>query len=57
MNYVIIYPARYGSVRFPDKPEAVFCGKPLIQRVYRNAVNVTPDMYVATDDKKMQRCC
>ena len=39
MHYpvVIAIPARYASTRFPAKPLAKLCGKPMIQHVYENA--------------------
>ncbi|MCH5179006.1 MAG: 3-deoxy-manno-octulosonate cytidylyltransferase [Prevotellaceae bacterium] len=50
---VIIIPARYGSTRFPGKPLAMLCGKPIIQHVYERANSVIQDTYVATDDERI----
>jgi len=37
MKTIALIPARFGSTRFPLKPLADICGKPLIQRVYERA--------------------
>lgn len=34
MKTIALIPARFGSTRFPGKPLADICGKPLIQRAY-----------------------
>lgn len=55
MKTIVIIPSRYGSSRFPGKPLALICGKPMIQHVYEN-VAVTygiAEVYVATDDKRI----
>jgi len=55
MRKVAIIPARYASSRFPGKPLASICGKPMIQWVYEN-VSKTKKLdvvYVATDDKRI----
>jgi 3-deoxy-manno-octulosonate cytidylyltransferase (CMP-KDO synthetase) len=52
---VAVIPARYQSSRFPGKPLADICGKPMIQWVYESVAKV-PDMeavYVATDDERI----
>lgn len=58
MKIVAIIPARYGSKRFPGKPLALIAGKPMIQRVYEQAIksNTLDDVYVATDDKRIMAC-
>ncbi|MCP4726249.1 MAG: 3-deoxy-manno-octulosonate cytidylyltransferase [bacterium] len=50
-----IIPARYGSSRFPGKPLAMIAGKPMIRRVYENALkaNLLDDVFVATDDDRI----
>lgn len=50
-----IIPARYGSTRFPGKPLALIAGKPMIQRVYENAVKakLLTEVIIATDDKRI----
>ena len=40
MKQVAIIPARFGSTRFPGKPLALILGKPLIQWVYEQALQV-----------------
>jgi 3-deoxy-manno-octulosonate cytidylyltransferase (CMP-KDO synthetase) len=47
----IIIPARYKSTRFPGKPLADICGKPMIQWVYEKCVSAVGAelVYVATD--------
>ena len=59
MNRVfIIIPARYNSKRFPGKPLALICGKPMIQHVYERAsmCKDVEDVYVATDSRDIA-CC
>jgi 3-deoxy-manno-octulosonate cytidylyltransferase (CMP-KDO synthetase) len=53
MKFTAIIPARYASSRFPGKPLALLGGKPVIQRVYEQAVKVLPEAYVATDDDRI----
>lgn len=49
---IAVIPARYSSSRFPGKPLANICGKPMIQWVYERvkSVNEIDAVYVATDD-------
>ena len=56
MNKIVaVIPARYGSSRFPGKPLALICGKPMIQWVYEcvKSVNEIDEVFVATDDKRI----
>ena len=53
MKFIAIIPARYASTRFPGKPLALLGGKPVIQRVYEQAVSVLGEAYVATDDERI----
>ena len=53
MKFTAIIPARYASTRFPGKPLALLGGKPVIQRVYEQAVSVLGEAYVATDDQRI----
>jgi len=53
MKFTAIIPARYASTRFPGKPLAILGGKPVIQRVYEQAVSVLGEAFVATDDERI----
>ena len=55
---IAIIPARYQSGRFPGKPLALICGKPMIQWVYERVVKVSclDEVYVATDDDRIRAC-
>lgn len=53
MKFIGIIPARYASTRFPGKPLAMLGGKPVIQRVYEQVVDVLSEAYVATDDERI----
>ncbi len=53
MKFIAIIPARYASTRFPGKPLAILGGKPVIQRVYEQALKVLDEAYVATDDERI----
>jgi 3-deoxy-manno-octulosonate cytidylyltransferase (CMP-KDO synthetase) len=57
MKIVAVIPARYASTRFPGKPLASICGKPMIQRVYENALRcaVVDRVVVATDSPEIAR--
>jgi 3-deoxy-manno-octulosonate cytidylyltransferase (CMP-KDO synthetase) len=49
-----IIPARYASTRFPGKPLVMIDGKPMIQRVYEQALKADLDaVVVATDDVRI----
>lgn len=51
-----IIPARYASTRFPGKPLAHIHGKPMIQRVYEQAMKCASlkHVIVATDDERIE---
>ncbi len=53
INVVGFIPARAASSRFPGKPLADVCGKPMIIRVYERALkcDALQDVYVATDSE------
>jgi 3-deoxy-manno-octulosonate cytidylyltransferase (CMP-KDO synthetase) len=57
LTTIAIIPARYGSTRFPGKPLADLCGKPLIARVVERAREArrVDDVIVATDDERILR--
>ncbi len=52
---VCIIPSRYGSSRFPGKPLADLCGKPMVQHVYERALRAEGVSFaaVATDDDRI----
>jgi 3-deoxy-manno-octulosonate cytidylyltransferase (CMP-KDO synthetase) len=52
---VCIIPSRYLSSRFPGKPLADLCGKPMIQHVYERALRAEKVSFaaVATDDERI----
>lgn len=55
MKAVGVIPARYASSRFPGKPLATLCGRPLIQHVYERArrSQSLSRVVVATDDRRI----
>jgi 3-deoxy-manno-octulosonate cytidylyltransferase (CMP-KDO synthetase) len=55
MKVVCIIPSRYESSRFPGKPLADLCGKPMIQHVYERVLMAKIVSYaaVATDDQRI----
>lgn len=59
MNILGVIPARYKSSRFPGKPLADICGKPMIWWVYQQAKKVKEfsDLYVATDSEEIEQVC
>lgn len=59
MKIIGVIPARYESSRFEGKPLKEICGKPMIQRVYERAklVKKLNEVYVATDDPRIEACC
>ncbi|MFI3163958.1 MAG: 3-deoxy-manno-octulosonate cytidylyltransferase [Bacillota bacterium] len=59
MRIIGVIPARYESSRFPGKPLADICGKPMIWWVYQQCLKVEEltEVYVATDDKRIYDAC
>lgn len=59
MKIVAIIPARYNSSRFPGKPLADICGKPMIWWVYQSVSKVCEiaTVIVATDNTKIMDEC
>jgi len=51
-----VIPARYESTRFPGKPLALICNKPMIQWVYEKCMRAESisDVIVATDDIRIK---
>ncbi len=54
-DVICIIPSRYESSRFPGKPLADLCGKPMIQHVYERVAKAKaiPYVAVATDDERI----
>lgn len=59
MRCAIVIPARMGSTRFPGKPLADLCGKPMVQWVYEAAAasGVGDRVIVATPDQDIVEAC
>ncbi len=59
MRVIGVIPARYQSSRFPGKPLADICGKPMIWWVYQQCKKVRDfeQVYVATDDVRIMDTC
>ena len=55
MKFIGIIPARYASTRFPAKPLAMLGGKRVIERVYTQVKDQLDDVYVATDDERIEQ--
>lgn len=56
MKIIGVIPARYHSSRFPGKPLADLCGKPMFWWVYQQAKKAKLDeVYLATDDERIYR--
>jgi 3-deoxy-manno-octulosonate cytidylyltransferase (CMP-KDO synthetase) len=55
VQVVCIIPSRYESTRFPGKPLADLCGKPMIQHVYERVLRAKSVSFaaVATDDERI----
>lgn len=59
MKIIGVIPARYNSSRFPGKPLADLCGKPMIWWVH-NQLKMVPELaevFVATDDIRIENVC
>lgn len=54
-----LIPARMGSSRFPGKPIANICGKPMVYWVYKQSAKVTAldEIYVVTEDDIIAEKC
>ena len=55
MKICAVIPARFASTRFPGKPLALIAGKPLIERVWRRAMQAKKidEVVIATDDPRI----
>jgi 3-deoxy-manno-octulosonate cytidylyltransferase (CMP-KDO synthetase) len=54
MRFLGLIPARYASSRFPGKPLVDIGGKTMIRRVYEQVMPVLDEVWVATDDERIQ---
>lgn len=59
MKIIAVIPARYQSSRFPGKPLADICGKPMLWWVYQQVKKChrINEIYVATDDDRIADIC
>jgi 3-deoxy-manno-octulosonate cytidylyltransferase (CMP-KDO synthetase) len=58
MQFKVVIPARYASVRLPGKPLLELAGKPMIQHVYQRAVESgASEVVIATDDERIADAC
>lgn len=59
MKIVAIIPARYGSTRFPGKPLADICGKPMLWWVYQQVsqISLFSKVICAVDDTRISDMC
>ena len=55
MKVIGIIPARMAASRFPGKPLAAICGRPMIEHVYRRSVSAASmdRVYIATPDREI----
>ena len=57
MKTLILIPARMASLRFHNKPMALICGKPMIQRVWEQAmISNLGEVIVACSEKEVLEC-
>lgn len=59
LDYIVVVPARYASTRLPGKPLRLIDGLPMIVRTCLQCLKAVQrhKLYVATDDKKIKKCC
>lgn len=54
MEFHVVIPVRYDSIRLPGKALADIGGKPMVQHVYERALNSgAEEVIIATDDKRI----
>jgi 3-deoxy-manno-octulosonate cytidylyltransferase (CMP-KDO synthetase) len=54
----VVVPARYASTRLPGKPLRTIAGRPMVEHVWRRAVESGADeVVVATDDARIAEAC
>ncbi|MES9902430.1 MAG: 3-deoxy-manno-octulosonate cytidylyltransferase [Sedimenticola sp.] len=57
MKFKVVIPARYASTRLPGKPLLDIAGRPMIEHVYRRALESgAEEVVVATDDPRIAEC-
>lgn len=57
-DFIVVIPARFGSIRFPGKPLADIHGRPMIAWVYERAsLSGATETIVATDDERIVKVC
>ena len=55
MSFAVVIPARYGSTRLTGKPLLDIVGKPMVQRVWEQAMKAgASEVVIATDDPRIQ---
>jgi len=55
-KFVVVIPARYASVRLPGKLLRPIAGEPMIQHVYRLAMQSNAaEVWIATDDERIEQ--
>lgn len=55
LEFRVAIPARYASTRLPGKPLRLLAGRPLIEHVYRRALeSAAMQVVIATDDARIQ---
>ena len=59
MKIIAVIPARYSSTRFPGKPLADICGKPMLWWVYQRVskINDFDEVVCAIDDERIKEIC
>ena len=59
MKIIGVIPARYASSRFPGKPLADICGKPMIWWAYQQAIKAEglDSVVIATDHPEIHAVC
>ena len=59
MKIIGVIPARYDSTRFPGKPLADICGKPMLWWVYNRVKEIDEfsEVFCAIDDIRIQEVC
>lgn len=59
MKIIAVIPARYASTRFPGKPLADICGKPMLWWVYNQVSKLScfDSVFCAIDDERIKDVC